>query len=73
MKVFIDLGKQICEEDEPQFAFYCTVHCRFESFLGEQVWSSKDDFEEAYRLQILSGIGIERYLSLIPESWGNEQ
>ena len=69
MKRFIDLGLQLnLDEDElPEFAFFCTVVDKFESFYGTMTWNSIDDFKADY---ICSGAkDLERYIELIPNKY----
>lgn len=74
---FIDLGKQYWEENEfanKSFAFINTVTDRFVEFNTNQFWDTKEDFTEDYKQSgyecIPSEEGLERFLSLIPEDWG---
>lgn len=60
---FIDLKKQI-QDEEPEFAFYCTVKDVFETFSHCQTWLSIDEFKQDY-----DGDDLERYLQLIPEDF----
>jgi hypothetical protein len=59
---FIDLETQINEE--PEFAFYCTIKDRFLVFNGVSTWSNADDFTDDYNAD--DGDDIYRYLLLIP-------
>lgn len=68
MKIFVDLGNQI--NDEPHFAFYDTITDTFDSIYCEQVWASVDDFVSNYEEEgLLDMNDIDRYLSLVPDSW----
>lgn len=71
MKRFIDLGNQTKNIDydngEREFAFYCTVTDRFESFSGNQTWESIESFTEDYD----GKEDITRYLGLIPKNFFN--
>jgi hypothetical protein len=68
MKRFIDLGDQTgnidYEAGEREFAFYCTVVDKFETFSGNQTWATKQEFIEDY-----VGDELQRFLGLIPLDW----
>ena len=57
MKRFIDLGDQTgnvdYENGEREFAFYCTIMDRFETFSDTQTWSKKQDFINDYEGTVL--------------------
>lgn len=68
MKRFIDLGTQLYLTDDDtdrEFAFYCTVRDRFETFSGISTWATIEDFKTDYQ-----GDELDRYLALIPKNWG---
>jgi len=60
MKRFVDLRGQDIGE---QFAWFNTVTDKFESFNGEQVFDTWDEFSLCY-----DGENLERYRGLCP-SW----
>lgn len=66
MKRFVDLGRQLWVDEDDlemprQFAFYCTVVAEFESFSGQQVFDSWEDFALFY-----DGSDGGRYKCLCP-------
>ena len=63
MKRFIDIGKQVGEEN--QFAFYCTVKDEFEYINDTSLWESAAEFEADFKAS--GRKNIERYLNLIPD------
>ncbi len=73
MKRFIDLrGQILTADDEPNFAFFCTVIDRFETFADTQEWRSLDEFIEDYKDEEKHGTylsPLERYLGLIPANY----
>jgi len=68
MKRFIDLGDQTGNIDyqagSHEFAFYCTVKGKFETFSGEQTWRSMQEFLDDY-----NGDTPERFICLIPPEY----
>lgn len=73
---FIDLGHQIdIFEEESHFAFYDTMTDSFLSFGGCQVFTSLDDFAEAWDISMGQGRpedfcgGIHRFINLVPEKF----
>ncbi|MCD8435874.1 hypothetical protein LNJ03_11275 [Tenacibaculum dicentrarchi] len=68
---FLDLTNQINDE-QFSFSFYNTCTNKIESFAGEQVFDSKEDFIEAYNIASSSSKKLhelKRYLSLIPSNF----
>lgn len=66
MILFLDLTNQINDE-QFSFSFYNTCTNKIESFAGEQVFDSKEDFIEAYNIAVNENAHhpINRYLDLI--------
>lgn len=71
MIVFINLKGQISNTDTA-FAFFDTTDDTFCSFGEEQVFSSKNDFIEAYNANII-GRPLSRFLNLIPDNYFESQ
>lgn len=64
MKRFVDLRGQGCCG---RFAWFDTVSDTFESFGGEYVFDTWDDFVEACRPNSGSPVEFDRYRSLVPD------
>jgi hypothetical protein len=70
----IQIGNQITlTESATDFAFFDTINWRFMDFGGEWTWDSREDFEQALRVEELitgGGSGVEaiadRCLALLP-------
>jgi hypothetical protein len=67
---FIDLGKQIAQDDNDpdwprEFSFYDTLQASFLSFDGRQVFDSRDDLIEC--LDEENHAYMKKILSVIPE------
>lgn len=69
MKRFIDIGSQTKESEGKEFAFYDTVRREFEIFNYSQTWETKVDFITDYNCRFHDDDELDRYLSLIPDSW----
>lgn len=74
---FLNLKDQITE-GESDFAFYDTVSNRILTFDDEQVFSSIDEFEEAYinnydRIKPSITLPLERFTTLIPKDYFNKK
>jgi len=69
MKRYIDLKDQTgnvdYEEGEREFAFYCTITGKFESFCGVQAWTSREEFADDVKDSSRED-ELERFLGLIP-------
>lgn len=54
-----------------RFAFWNTVHSKFEEFYGEQAWGTLDAFYEATRLARTSDFHVAQLANHVPD-WGRE-
>lgn len=70
MKRFIDLGDQtgniIYEVGEREFAFYCTVTDKFETFNSNQTWSTRQDLKYDMLKDGAEATDLIRFFDLIP-------
>ena len=70
MKRYIDLKDQTgnidYEKGEREFAFYCTITDQFETYYGNQTWTTREEL-----IKDVKHVGrtneLERLLSLIPD------
>ncbi len=68
---FIDLGDQIIE-GYPEFAWYNTVICKFETFMENQTWETWSEFQNDYLAEneyTPETHPLDRYGSLFPKKW----
>lgn len=65
---FLNLKDQICE-GENHFAFFDTISDTILTFGNEQVFSSLDEFEEAYKESYSDTRPLTRFISLIPDDF----
>lgn len=69
---FIDLGEQIIK-GYPEFVWYNTVICKFETFSGNQTWETWLEFETDHRHDETKfypeTYTIDRFKALFPKKW----
>lgn len=69
---FIDLGRQVAGDDEDgpkSFAFFDTVIDQFLAFDGDQVFETREEFDDACAESLTSKDYDDRCRRLIPEDW----
>ncbi len=49
-----------------RFAFWCTVHDRWEEFNGDSAWGTVAEFKESAEIEGIDWEHVERCLCLIP-------
>ena len=68
MIIFVDLGKQICEEQE-YFAFFNTVNDSFVRLGADMIFTSVEDLKEAGGEAKASGVFMARLLAQVPKKY----